>query len=56
MAKRFTVAFDVEYTNDIEPALVAVSISDLLDADEWDHSIVDVVEIPEEDSEIPEDE
>ncbi len=51
MARRFTVSFDLEFTEDIEPGLVTSVIEGMLDDEEFDHSDVDVFETPEEDEE-----
>ena len=40
MARRFRVTFDLEFSYDIDPSGVAQDVSDLLDAEETDHTEV----------------
>ena len=47
MARRFSVKFDLDFTDDIAPGLVAVIVSDMLDAEEVDHTDVKVMELDE---------
>lgn len=42
MATKFSVRFDLDFTEDIAPDLVAVLVSDLLDSEEVDHTLVEV--------------